>query len=329
MNQDDRWTFRQCVDANACSTDVEPRFAQQVLGEPVAVSLTVLHGSGRQNLYYVDREGAVLGRGRDADVRLTEPKVSRHHARLRWLDGQFWIEDLESSNGTYIDEVAFTGTVRLPRTCLVRLGSAALLQCVQLDEKGAHSIRRLHKELFVDTLTETGNRRLLKQRLREEASYARRHEQTIGLLLADLDHFKRVNDEHGHLTGDRLLAEIGRVLRETIRTEDSVFRFGGEEFCVLVRDGTSEGLIRLGERIRTAVEALEMPTQGEPVRITVSIGAALYGPTEAASRATLADDDPEDSEDGDILTNSILLSRADQALYEAKASGRNRVVFFG
>lgn len=329
MTQDKRWTFQQCIAARACATDIERQITEQPMGEPVAVSLTVLHGSGRQNLYFVDREGAVLGRADDVTVRLTEPMVSRTHARIQWADVQFWLEDLDSSNGTYIDEMAITGTVRLPRTCLVRLGSTALLQCVQLDERGARSIQRLHKELFIDSLTEAGNRRLLKQRLREEVSYARRREQMIGLLLADLDHFKGVNDQHGHLTGDRLLAEIGRILRETSREEDSVFRFGGEEFCVLVRDGTCEGLMRLAERIRTAVEGFEMPSDNGPVKITVSIGAAVYSPTETAERATLADFDPDDPEDGDILINNVLLSRADQALYEAKATGRNRTVFFG
>jgi two-component system, cell cycle response regulator len=329
MTQDKRWTFRQCVAARACDTDIEHKISEQPMGELVAVSLTVLHGSGRQNLYLVDEEGVVLGRADDATVRLTEPMVSRTHARISWRDGQFWIEDLGSSNGTFIDEMAITDAVRLPRTCLVRLGSTALLQCVQLDERGARSIQQLHKELFVDSLTEAGNRRLLKHRLREEVSYARRREQMIGLLLADLDHFKRVNDEHGHLTGDRLLAEIGRILRETSRGEDSVFRFGGEEFCVLVRDGTCEGLMRLAERIRVAVEGFEMTASTGTVRITVSLGAAVYSPSEIRERATLVDFGPDEPEDGDILINSVLLSRADQALYEAKATGRNRVVFFG
>lgn len=329
MNQDKRWTFKQCIAAQACDTDVEHEITEHRLGEPVAISLTVLHGSGRQNLFLVDQHGAVLGRADDAAVRLTEPMVSRTHARLSWNAGRFWIEDLDSSNGTFIDEVAIDGKVPLPRTSLVRLGYTALLQCVQLDARGVESIQRLQKELFIDSLTEAGNRRLLKQRLREEVSYARRREQMIGLLLADLDRFKRVNDEHGHLTGDRLLAEIGRILRETSREEDSVFRFGGEEFCVLVRDGTCSGLTRLAERIRTAVEGYEMAVESGTVRITVSIGGAVYRPSETAERATLVDFGPEKGEDGDILTNSVLLSRADQALYEAKATGRNRVVFFG
>ncbi len=326
MPENKRWTFRECVAVGGGVTDVETHVAERAMTEPVAISLTVLHGSGRQNLYYVDLDGAVLGRGEDVDVRLPESKVSREHARIRWLDGQFWIEDLDSSNGTFVDDQAIQGTVRLPRTCLVRLGPDALLQCVQVDAQGARSIQRIHKDLFFDTLTDTGNRRLLKQRLREETAFAQRHEQTLGLLLADLDHFKRVNDAHGHQVGDRVLAEIGRVLRETVRSEDSVFRFGGEEFCILVRDTNPGGLLILAERVRAAVAAIEMPTIRGTLRITASVGAATYGPGDNAERATIVDDPAiDDDPDSDELIHNTLLTRADQALYEAKAAGRNRV----
>lgn len=149
-----------------------------------------------------------------------------------------------------------------------------------------------------DPLTRAGNRRLMEQDLAQATSAGGHH----GLVVLDLDHFKLVNDEHGHEAGDRVLVEFADLVRAAVRKSDRLYRFGGEEFVLLLPSPAADGLAAAAEKIRTRVAgALRSP--GGPV--TVSIGAALLAPGE---------DWP------------TWLARADAALYRAKHEGRNRVV---
>ena len=174
----------------------------------------------------------------------------------------------------------------------------------------------------MDPLTGSGNRTFLDLRMREEISFGRRHGQTIAVMLADLDHFKLINDRFGHVVGDRFLQRIGQILADVVRVEDSVYRYGGEEFCVLVRGIGHDGLVRMAERIRVAIEAFEMPVSDEVAKLTVSLGIASLVPGE---------DEPEGStlvvemEEEPVDVASQLIRRADAALYLAKGRGRNCV----
>jgi len=128
------------------------------------------------------------------------------------------------------------------------------------------------------------------------------------LLLLDVDHFKRVNDTHGHAQGDVVLRELGRTLRNTARSKDEVARFGGEEFIVIARGAPSSAAQLVGERYRQAVAGLRFP-DGCPIpSVTISVGAAAYDGTRGC------------------VSGAEIVGRADAALYEAKRSGRNRVV---
>jgi diguanylate cyclase (GGDEF)-like protein len=133
-----------------------------------------------------------------------------------------------------------------------------------------------------------------------------RYAQGLSLLMIDLDHFKRINDEHGHPTGDALLREFGRLLRDMLRAVDSVGRYGGEEFVVILPHTSADEARQTAERIRKRVEAHEFTAAGKPLRITVSAGVASY-PSSAV-------DSPES-----------LIREADKALYRAKQGGRNRI----
>jgi diguanylate cyclase (GGDEF)-like protein len=163
----------------------------------------------------------------------------------------------------------------------------------------------LHHLAMFDPLTELFNRRGFIELAERELARARRARLPCAMLMMDLDHFKRVNDEFGHLSGDRVLAEFAAVVKRSLRTEDLAGRYGGEEFCAVLY-GTQLGTaIEIANRIRTA--ASERPLGGIPRAITVSIGVALCLPEAAHS-----------------LDASI--ARADEALYQAKQAGRNRVV---
>ena len=327
MSTRDRWVHREEPPSEDRNTVIEAEDTQSLpdLGTPVGVSLTVLHGTGLRHLFYLGHPGGTIGRGDGADVRLVDPSVSRWHARIELQADGFAICDLDSANGTFIDGERIEGSALLPCSCRLALGPHTVLHCMLVDETGAESVRQLEQPVFYDTLTGTGNRRFFAQRLREELSYSMRHQQPLGLLFVDLDHFKKVNDQFGHPVGDQMLAEVGRTLKETVREEDSVYRYGGEEFVVLARGARRTGLFRLGERMRLAIESLAMPVKDESVCATASVGAAFLGPDEMLDMMTWGGD-VDDEEDS--VRGNILIEHADEALYQAKNSGRNRVVVY-
>jgi diguanylate cyclase (GGDEF)-like protein len=172
---------------------------------------------------------------------------------------------------------------------------------------------RLVRNGFTDVLTGWRNRRYLQNRLREELARCRRERSALTCLMIDVDHFKLINDLHGHLAGDEVLRQIARRIEGAIRGSDVAARYGGEEFVILLPGTDHDAGAALAERIRRAVagKAFETASSAEPLSVTVSIGVAEHragGETEDHGVAGLR-----------------LLARADVALYEAKAGGRNRV----
>jgi len=165
---------------------------------------------------------------------------------------------------------------------------------------------------LTDALTGVNNRRFFDQRIVEEVERARRTRQPLSCLFIDIDHFKRVNDGHGHQDGDRVLARVAVAVRQQLRSIDVVARYGGEEFAVLLAQTGEVRAIEVAERIRTRIAMLQLESEaGAEIPVTVSIGVA-----------TLASGDAEDP----AGQAGQLLRGADEALYRAKERGRNRVI---
>ncbi len=294
----------------------------------VGATISVLHGSESGRLHFVDEHGVVMGRADEADLVFADATISRAHARLDLQNGHFYLRDLESMNGTFVDDDRLWGVKRLPSSCRVRLGRRTVFQFTAVDQLGADSFLQLRHALFIDPLTGTGNRSFLEQRLREELSFGWRHHEPVAVLLIDLDHFKNVNDQFGHVSGDRVLGDVGAILKETVRTEDSVYRYGGEEFCVLVRGESERGLRAMAERIRVAVERYSLRTDRGEARITVSIGIATLDRREEEFEQTISMG-AETTNEIVALSEELIVEHADMALYRAKESGRNQVVMYG
>jgi diguanylate cyclase (GGDEF)-like protein/PAS domain S-box-containing protein len=165
---------------------------------------------------------------------------------------------------------------------------------------------RLRELATTDSLTGLFNRRHFMELAEREFARAKRYQGTRTMLMMDIDHFKRVNDTHGHDVGDEVLRELARISRTALRELDILGRLGGEEFGVLLPETDAGPAMEVAERLRRAIEQSPMTTGAGEMRITVSIGAA--------------------TSKGDAETVDTLLKRADVALYEAKQSGRNRVV---
>lgn len=158
---------------------------------------------------------------------------------------------------------------------------------------------------IMDGLTGTFLRRYFLERLAEEVKRAKQSRMNLSFIMADLDYFKKCNDNFGHLVGDVVLKEVADILKKNVREIDLVGRFGGEEFCMLLPEADKAGAYLVGERIRKAVENHTIKAYDESVRITVSLGISSF---------------PENSKSLDEL-----IENADKALYEAKEEGRNRV----
>ena len=166
---------------------------------------------------------------------------------------------------------------------------------------------RLTEMAMHDSLTGLYNHRLLIELLERELSSAQRKAQSVSFCMADIDHFKTLNDRFGHQAGDFVLQEVSRILTQGLRKSDPVGRYGGEEFGIVLGSCAPETATALCERLRRSVERHPFLVQGQEIHITVSLG--------------LAHADPEEK-----ITETDLVHRADTALYRAKAEGRNRLV---
>lgn len=170
------------------------------------------------------------------------------------------------------------------------------------------ALTHFREQALRDPLTGLFNRRYLEETLAREISRARRSGSTVGILMLDIDHFKRVNDAYGHPAGDAVLRALAALLGKCTRAEDIPCRFGGEEFVVVMPGAPLPVICDRAEEIRLAFEALRVPAQDQVITMTLSIGVAAY-PTDGAA-------------------GNEVLDHADQALYQAKAAGRNRVIVF-
>jgi two-component system, cell cycle response regulator len=268
-------------------------------------ALTILLGPSVGELFRLQGGTEIIGRGPDASIRLLDESVSRHHARLGLLGDKMELQDLDSRNGTFVNGA------RVKRQLLghddkIQFGALTVLRFTEyrgaLDEQFQEE---MYNSALRDPLTGVYNRRYFGDRLSNEFRFATRHRAALSLMILDIDHFKRINDLHGHLVGDRVLRELAQRVQATIRQEDILARYGGEEFTIICRNIDETRAMALAERIRFAAATMEIA--GAPaLPITVSIGvAALPRP--------------------EVTEPDALLAAADRALYQAKSAGRNRV----
>lgn len=170
----------------------------------------------------------------------------------------------------------------------------------------ARFVEKMSRQAVTDSLTGLANHMEFQKQLGEEVDRARRYRNQLSLLMLDLDHFKMINDTYGHQTGDAVLIKIGQLLRECLRSMDQVFRYGGEEFAVILPETPEAGARIIAERIRSAIADAGYSANDDPaLTVTVSIGIAAF-PDSGTQRETL-------------------IGAADQALFYAKRAGRNRI----
>lgn len=229
-----------------------------------------------------------------------DPKTSRVPIILisALSDTQHIVEGLELGANDYV-----TKPIVMP---ILTARMEALLRSSELVRRLEVQTELLSKLAAFDDLTGVYNRRSMFHHLEAELSRCRRYGRSLGILMVDIDHFKRVNDEHGHLLGDQALRWVATTLQNELRSMDFLCRYGGEEFCAILPETNRPGVLRAGERLRLAIERTLFSQNDVQLSLSISAGGASWTAEES---------------------NEIpdLLARADAALLEAKRNGRNQV----
>src|SRR5947209_5127518 len=262
-------------------------------------------GPSMGSRYSLNGLALVLGRGEDCDIQIHEHSVSRKHARIELGNDGYYVADLQSTNGTFVNDMPITHA-RLHDGDYLRVGN-----CIYRFLAGGNVESEYHEEIYrltiIDGLTSIHNQRYLLEFLDRELARSARHQRPLALIMFDIDRFKAINDELGHLGGDFALRELAACVKKTVRREDLFARYGGEEFAMVLVETTEQGASDVAERIRQSVEKHPFRFEDKPFSLTVSLGVAF-----TAGDST--------------LTAAGLMRLADEKLYQAKRAGRNRVV---
>ncbi len=295
----------------------DARFAREMLGEAPGAAYTVTHVER-----LADAVDSLAHGGVDAillDLSLPDAHELEAVARLHAIAPRVPIVVVSGAD----DPALAVAGVRVgAQDYLIKgqVDSAALVRALRYAMERQRVDDRLNHLAHHDTLTDLPNRVLLYDRLRQALSHARRHDLPLAVLFIDLDGFKDVNDTRGHDTGDVLLQETARRLKSCIREGDTVARFGGDEFAVLLPDIKEDGDAAIVARRMLDVLALPFPTGACESRVTASIGIGVY-PSQGGA---CAEGDGGDGGDG----GDTIVKSADTAMYKAKEAGKNRFAFF-
>jgi diguanylate cyclase (GGDEF)-like protein len=268
--------------------------------------LVQIYGPSLGRKYTLGQETSI-GRDETCTIPLDLETVSRRHCLLSERDGNVYVRDEGSTNGTWLNGVQIPQESPLRSGDLIKVG-AAIFKYLAADEQGAIEAQ-YHEEIYrltiVDGLTQLYNKRYALDFLERELARAARHRRALTLVIFDVDHFKSINDAHGHSVGDGVLRELSGLLKKRIRREECLARWGGEEFALVLPE-SDEGQARfVAEALRRLVA--EHPFgEDSSLRVTISAGVAEFRDADRGADA--------------------IIDAADRALYDAKRRGRNQVV---
>lgn len=265
--------------------------------------VVVIHGENLGHRVELGDEEVVIGRSPDVALQINHRSISRQHCRI-WREATgYRIRDLDSTNKTFLNEQPIL-EAELRDGDHIGVGDSIL----KFMEQGSVEAR-YHEELYQlatsDPLTGLYNRRQFQELMEKEILRATRHVRALSLALVDIDHFKPVNDRHGHAAGDGVIRGIAQLLRHNARADQLIARIGGEEFALVYAEQSLADATAAAERLRKAIAASPFELGGAPVAVTVSIGLAQW----QRGMSSLSD----------------LMRVADEQLYRAKKEGRNRV----
>jgi diguanylate cyclase (GGDEF)-like protein len=257
------------------------------------------------NLVELSEAQTAVGRDPNCGLSIPDGSVSRRHALVERIGDTYQVTDLGSTNGTCVNEKRVTSAELSPGD-RVQFGSF-IFKFLSTNHIEMQYHEAVYSMMTRDGLTGTLNKRSFLDIIGREFRRSASRNTPLSLILFDIDHFKLVNDTHGHMAGDEVLQEMGRRISEVIAEHDVFARYGGEEFAILLSGVPAEEAAELAERCRVAVEATPFKTSVQPLDITISAGVADM------TRVPKKESESE------------LVQVADEKLYEGKRGGRNRV----
>ena len=267
--------------------------------------LVVFYGENIGRRYSLDKHEMILGRSVSAHVQIDQESASRQHAKIGVNGVAVRIDDLSSTNGTWVNDQRIDNC-ELRDGDLVRIG-----QTIFKFLSGNNIENKYHEEIYhlttIDGLTQAYNKRYFVEAMERELNRAQRYNRVISLVLFDIDHFKKINDKYGHLAGDYVLRELGRLIGDNLRREDIFARYGGEEFAIILPEIDRDGAFLVCEKLRQLVEEHRFAFNADAIGVTISLGIHTLEP--AVQMLSVAD----------------FIAASDHQLYEAKNGGRNRV----
>lgn len=267
--------------------------------------LVAIYGPDLGKKFVLAEEEFTLGRDQENDIVIELDNVSRRHARILTRGAKSFVVDCGSTNGTYLNDAEVLEETVLRSGDFVKVGGA-----VYKFLQGGNIEQLYHEEIYqltiMDGLTQINNKRYFLEFLEREMGRCHRYNRALSLIMFDIDHFKKINDQSGHLAGDYVLRELASVIRQRIRKEECFSRYGGEEFAVIMPEAGPENARRFAEKIRRMLQDHHFAFEGKDIPVTISIGVADMT--------------------GDMTEPLQFIKMADANLYKAKKAGRNRVV---
>jgi diguanylate cyclase (GGDEF)-like protein len=265
--------------------------------------LVVIYGEDLGKKHPLDKASILIGRSTKSDIQIDQESISRNHAKIIDTGKALVLRDLGSTNGTYVNDEP-VAEHHLRDGDIVKVGHTIFKFL-----SGNNIEHAYHEEIYrlttVDGLTQVYNKRYFLETLDREISRSHRYARQLTLILFDIDHFKQVNDTYGHLAGDYVIKQVAQVIKAKSRREDFLARYGGEEFAILLPEIGREQGLAFAEKIRDIVEKYPFVFDETKIAVTVSLGLA----TICAEQIEPLD----------------FIKRADENLYRAKRTGRNRV----
>lgn len=257
------------------------------------------------SLIPLDQDELVFGRDSECSYELADDFASRRHAAIRWRGADCFIEDLGSTNGTFVNDHSVVQR-QLVSGDQIRIGTH-IFKYLASDHVETQYHEAVFEMMTIDALTQTYNRRYFDDVFEREFRRSRRHQRSLGLLVLDVDFFKQLNDQHGHLIGDELLSALCRRISSSLSKDELFARIGGEEFAIAIAEISKCDLDQFGHSICQAVRQEPFVTTRGELSLTVSVGGSHTA-------------------DGKTQSKTELFAIADGHLYRAKQSGRNQYV---
>jgi len=268
--------------------------------------LTVIQGREMGRDYRLRKPEYTIGRDTDCDICIPEETVSRLHAKIQVLGtgpSEYRLIDMGSTNKTFVNNSEAVDRA-IKNGDKIRIANT-VLKFDLLDAEDIKYHQEIQKKIKYDALTGLLTKESLYLALQHELQRCRKFDIPLSVLMMDLDHFKKVNDTHGHQAGSHTLKEIGSLISQYLRETDVSARYGGEEFVAYLSEQRKQGARIAAENLKAAIEDARITFGDKTISITISIGVAQF------------------PDDGDTIDE--LVARADEALYAAKDQGRNKV----